>query len=72
MYFTTFCYNDQQMGASEPKWVKSDYIQYGINSLRLGDLQIFLTSGLYERNQLHNLKIVNKILIFEYKNKDEI
>ena len=28
------------MKVSESKWVKSNYIQYGVNSLRLGGLHI--------------------------------
>ena len=28
---------------SEPKWVNPDNIQYGVNSLRLGGLQLFFT-----------------------------
>ena len=37
------------MEASKPKWVNSDYIQYGVNSLSLG--------GLYIRTQYILVKI---------------
>ena len=29
------------MEASEPKWVDSNYIWYGVNSLRLRDFQLY-------------------------------
>ena len=36
------------MEVSEPKWVNSDYVYYGVNSLRHGDLQIYLNKTFSE------------------------
>ena len=46
------------MEVSEPKWVNPDDIQYGVNSLRLGGLQILYTNC---ATQLHQ-QIVSKNL----------
>ena len=36
------------MDAAEPKWVNSNYILYGVNSIRLGDQQmIFIFLDLF-------------------------
>ena len=35
--------------ASEHKWVNSNYILYGVNSLRLGGHQLMLTSNTHKR-----------------------
>ena len=44
------------MEASEPKWVNSNYIQYGVNSLRLGNVNIpGLLDGLLEWLELLDL-----------------
>ena len=52
------------MEASEPKRVNSDYILYGVNSLRLGSLQVFKTN----KSKLIELKI---ILVLNHKYKPQ-
>ena len=44
--FKNFYYSPPltNMKASEPKWVNSNYSLYGVNSLRLGALQIIIIS----------------------------
>ena len=48
------------MEASEPKWVNPDDIKYGVNSIRLGHLQIY--------KQISVLKslIISTVLKVEY------
>ena len=53
------------MEASGPKWVNSDVIIYGIDSLRLGDLKIFLYkwSNKYMVNNLRYKTNNNKFMV---------
>ena len=44
-------YKGDYMDVSEPKWVNTDYIQYGVSSLRLRDLHIM-------RNLFVNINIM--------------
>ena len=40
MKLSQICFKTMIYGDPEPKWVNFDYIGYGVNSLRLGDLHI--------------------------------
>ena len=47
------------MEASEPKWVNSDYIQYEVNSIMVGGLQLMVIVGLLiEYNIKQRLKLI--------------
>ena len=54
--------------ASESKWVNSDYIQYGVNSLSLWDLCLLwgLTANCYKFMVKRNQNIFNKLILFSF------
>ena len=56
LYFSNKVY-ECYMGASNLKWVKLDYIEYEVNSLRLEDLRISLslTTVIYQTEFIWNI-----------------
>ena len=54
------------MGASEPKWVSPNAIQYGVNSLRLGSLHI------QDRVNFYSKKIRNILMNWRPTNQSDL
>ena len=54
------------MEASEPKWVNSNDIQYGVNSHRLGDLQMNINKWVKQNGKkiMVCLKQIGKLFKF--------
>ena len=58
--------NINSMEASEPKWVNSNDIQYGVNSHRLGDLQMNINKWVKQNGKkiMVCLKQIGKLFKF--------